>query len=127
MPHTVDGFSVQFTHRGSWKAKVWASGIEARVAPVAWTKDYRSEHGKRFQTVWFKTTAEAEEFRKGPRPILTVVAEARDYEEFPHRVRKFNAIFEAIPTGTNLSNPRGVECEVLRRATPLVAVVKKIG
>jgi hypothetical protein len=120
MTHLIDGLSVRFTHCGSWKAWVWARGMERRLAPVAWRRDFCKDPDSDAPTqlVWFRSDAEVKEARSNPNPILIVVAEARDYEEFPYRIREFVSVFEGVPLEAardDRGRERGVEYQLIRR------------
>jgi hypothetical protein len=120
MPHLVDGLSIRFVHRGSWRAYVWAQGVEKRIAPVAWRRDYRKEGNEGFITAWFQNDAELRDVRESPGAALIAVADARNYDEFPHRVRTFVSVLEGQPMRSVLDRQgreRGVEFRVVGRAT----------
>jgi len=56
----VDGFNIQFTHRGSWTADILAPGKALETIPVCWRDDYDYKSATIF--VWLKKQEEVAHF-----------------------------------------------------------------
>ena len=116
MTHRIDGFTADFTHRGSWKAHLYRDGTLVDTVPVTWTKGTRRETATKewFQRVWFSKQEEIDAALTNPKPFLVIVALAEEYRILPHSVKHMNAVYRVIPTGES-AEPQTIECKVLER------------
>jgi hypothetical protein len=56
----VDGFNIQFSHRGSWTADILAPGKPMETIPVCWRDDY--DFNNRTIFVWLKKQEEVDRY-----------------------------------------------------------------
>ena len=61
----VDGFTIAFSHRGSWTADLLEPGSEVEVIPVAWRTDY--DHSKKELFIWLKKSDDVITYMKRAR------------------------------------------------------------
>ena len=94
LAHSVDGFQVKYTHRGSWKAEIRANGSFVAIAPVVWTVGRRQCGATVFQEVRFQDLNEMEQTRLSKEPFIVALAIAKDYDRSPRQPRSFQGIFE---------------------------------
>jgi hypothetical protein len=67
-----------------------------------------------FQEVWYQNEDELAAARDSKDPFIVAVALAKDYGQHPHQFRSFQAIFEVVSTGRQLTR-QSIETKVLRR------------
>lgn len=108
----VDGFHVQFTHRGSWKADLLAPGKEAEVIPVTWTKDWHRDEGTVF--VWLKKPEEVEDYASRITGFKIAVAIKEGGSASSNNII---GIFWVDPIAPS-DDPRGVLCKMKKRLKP---------
>jgi hypothetical protein len=114
MAHEVDGLTLRYTSRTSWKAEIMAGGRTIGVAPVTWTKGQRGVPPDLFQEVWFQHVKEMEGYRTSAKPFMVAVAIAKDYSKLPHEFAEFRQVLEVQSTGRQLSDD-SIETRVIRR------------
>ena len=116
MAHEVDGLTLRYTSRTSWKAEIMVGGRTIAVAPVTWTKGRRGSPPDLFQQVWFRNQTELEQYRTSPAPFLVAVAIAKDYNKHPHEFAEFRQVLEVQSTGKRLDD-NSIETRVIRRVS----------
>jgi hypothetical protein len=114
MAHSVSGFEVKYTSRTSWKAEVRSHGGLVAIAPVTWTKGRVQIGAEVFQEVWYQDADEMASMRLSREPFIVAVAIAKNYRKHPHEFQDFQAIFEVVSTGAQLTD-KSIETRVLRR------------
>ena len=73
MVHTVDGYDIAYSRRGSWKADRSFRGEVLDQVPVAWDRDYQP--GKPpFLTIWFQGLNEAADRLAAGIPFIAALA-----------------------------------------------------
>ena len=117
MPHSIDGFDLNFTARTSWKAERRHLGHLLDIVPVTWTKGWRRDPDSKesFLEVWYQDQVEMEKQRTNPMPFVIALAIAENYTRQPREFKEFRGLFEVVSTGVALSE-NSIETKVLKRA-----------
>ena len=108
----VDGFHIQFTHRGSWKADLLAPGKEVEVIPVTWTKDWDRKKGTVF--VWLKKLEDAHHYAALANGFRIAVAIKEGGSASSENII---GIFWVTPISAS-EDPIGVLCKMEKRVRP---------
>lgn len=111
----VQGFDVEYTHRGSWKANLRAPGKEPVIIPVAWDTD-RAREAPRL-TVWFKDAKEIDTYLSAQSLFLVAVAQKKLGGTRGARSADISRIFLAEPLERTLPPDEGLICLLIRAAT----------
>lgn len=108
----VDGFNVQFSHRGAWTADLLAPGKEVAVIPVAWDKDFDVKAKTLF--VWLKKEEEVASYM-GRERFRAAVAR---WSNGAGSSENITGIFWAKPMIASSAPKQGVMCSIEGRAKP---------
>jgi hypothetical protein len=111
MSHRVDGYNVEFCHRGAWKANVNKPGKQPIATPVSWQNDYN--FSQRQLIVWFKDLAEVKEYQTRTQPFLVPLIVPKDND--PRAFGRFTGVFVAQSTGNVTPCGHGVITTVIGR------------
>lgn len=110
----VDGFNVQFSHRGAWTADLLPPGKDKQVIPVTWTKDWDRKAGT--VLVWLKKEEDIPSFLEKKDGFL--VAIARKNEDGSGASENIIGIFLVKPIEASYEPRQGVICTVEKRVRP---------
>jgi hypothetical protein len=92
MAHEVDGLTLRYTSRTSWKAENDSRRSNARGCPRHLDKGRRGSPPDLFQEIWFRNQSELEQYRLSTAPFLVAVAIAKDY----NTIREFAAFRQVL-------------------------------
>ena len=107
----VDGFTISFTHRGSWTADLLAPGKEVEVVPVVWKTDYQMKEKTLF--MWLKRPEEVAAFMKLPRFRVAMAFKNSDGSGSAENI---TGIFWVRPLDASPPPRQGVICAVEGRS-----------
>lgn len=110
----VDGFHVQFTHRGSWKADLLPPGRPAEVIPVTWKADWDREKGTIF--VWLKKPEEVQTYMQMTAGFRIAVGVKN--ADGGTSAENIIGIFWVKPLHPSTEERTGLTCTMERRAKP---------
>lgn len=116
--HSADGFGLEFTHRTSWKARLYKAGRVVDVVPITWVHTWRKSGDATYVEVWFKDPEEIQRHLELRERFAIALAVAKDPLEHPKTFQSFQGVFWVKSTGAMLSD-QSVEAQIIgrRRAT----------
>jgi hypothetical protein len=92
-------YSLQYTGRKTWEAKLFHKNKPIDIIPVTWTRPHDLDPTRGTLWVYFRDDAIAMLKAREPWRFYVATASAKDWHARPLKFNSFNAIYEVKSTG----------------------------